>query len=214
MKAKMAVIVALVALVSLTGCVSMFSKFIFSPTEGELDAGGKTIAVVAGLDNDMSIAVAESMGEALSRNSTLRVLPSKQIERRIQGYPQQIKGPYNSAYLTIDINYEKTDIAKVKTLMKKLGTDYVYVIWVPGGYSRTTISETGGRSGTSKLFPAVAQMFAGPDAKVVGQGRFDVSAVKYIPFTTASDEDVKTAVADTTETVSKIVAENSKALKR
>ncbi len=170
---------------------------------------------MAGVDNDMNIAVAESMAEALVRNSTFKVMPAKQVAQRVAGYPQQIKGPYNSADITIDINYSKTDLQKVKEIMRKLGTDYAYVIWAPTGYSRTVVDRnTSGMSGKSKIYPAVAQLFQGPDAKVVGQGRFDVAAVKYVPFTAASDDDVKDAVEYTTEIVSKYVAEKSGALKR
>lgn len=205
----------LVVLAALTGCVSMFSGFMFSPTGGDINANNKTIAVVAGVDNDMNVAVAESMADALARNSTFKVMPAKEVAKRISGYPQLIRGPYNSADITIDINYSKTDLKKVKEIMKKLGTDYAYVIWAPTGHSRTAINRnTSGVSGTAKVFPAVAQMFQGVGAKVVGQGRFDVAAVKYIPFTTASDEDVKDALNDATEIVSKIVAEKSGALKQ
>lgn len=211
MKIKIVGIMACLAFLFFTGCVSMFNGLMFSPPNGEeLHADGKTLAVVAGVDNEMNIAVAESMAEALSRNSTFKVMPSKQLAQRISGYPQQIQGPYNSAYTAIDINYAKTDIDKVRAIMKKLRTDYVYVIWTPTGYSRTVADRgTGGVSGTSKIYRSVAQMFEGPDAKVVGQGRFDVAAVKYIPLTTASDEDVKEAVSYTTEIVSKAIAERS-----
>ncbi len=214
MQAKLRFI-PMVVLAVLTGCVSMMSGLMFSPTGGEINANNKSIAVVAGVDTDMNIALAESMAEALARNSTFKVMPAKQVAQRITGYPQQIDGPYNSAHITIDINYSKTDLQKVKEIMKKLGTNYAYVIWAPTGYSRQVVDRnTGGVSGKSKIYPAVAQLFQGPDAKVVGQGRFDVSAIKYIPFATATDKDVKEALNDTTETISKIVAEKSGALKR
>ncbi|MBI1921320.1 MAG: hypothetical protein HYS23_09610 [Geobacter sp.] len=207
--------VPVVVLTVLTGCVSMFSGFMFSPTAGEINADNKSIAVVAGVDNDINIAVTESMTEALARNSTFKVMPAKQVTKRVTGYPQQIKGPYNSAHITIDIDYSKTDLQKVKEIMKKLGTDYAYVIWAPTGYSRTAISQgTGGVSGSAAVYPAVAQLFQGPDAKVVGQGRFDVTSVKYVPLTSPSEDDVKNAVHYTTEIISKIVAEKSGALKR
>ena len=99
----------LVVLALLTGCVSMFSGFMFSPTGGDINANNKTIAVVAGVDNDMNVAVAESMADALARNSNFKVMPAKQVAKRIAGYPQLIRGPYNSADITIDINY--SDIA-------------------------------------------------------------------------------------------------------
>lgn len=199
--------------VTLTACVSMLSGLIYSSVGDEVKASGKSIAVVAGVDNDMNVAVAESMAEALSRNSTFKVLPSKQVAQRIAGYPQKIKGPYNSAYLSLDIDFTKTDIKKVREIVKRVGTEFVYVIWVPTGSSRTASAAGAGTSGEAKQYHAVAQMFRGPGAKVVGQGKFDVTAVRYLPYAKVSDEDLRKAVASTTDTVSSIIAEKTKTSK-
>lgn len=199
--------------VTLTACVSMLSGFIYSPVGQTVEASGKTVAVIAGVDNVMNVAVAESMAEALSRNTTFKVLPSKQVEQRLDGYPQKINGPYSSAYLSIDIDFTKTDIRKVKQIMKKLGTEYVYVIWVPTGYSRTASAAGAGTSGEAKQYRAVAQMFQASDAKIVGQGKFDITAVRYLPYAKVSDEDLKKAVSSTTETVSLIIADKTKTAK-
>ncbi len=200
-------------LMVLAGCVSMFSGLIFSPTNGDIQAGGRTLAIVAGTDNDMTSSVVVSMAAAFSRNSTFRVQPPKQTAQRIPGYPQQIKGPYNSAFVTIDIDFSKTDIKKVRELMKKVGTDYAYVIWVPTGSSRTASADGAASSGEGRQYHAVAQLFMGPDAKVVGQGRFDVTAVRYVPGTKVSAEHMREAVANTTETVSSVIAEKTGTLK-
>jgi hypothetical protein len=198
----------------LAGCVGMFGGIIFSPTNGDIHASGKTLAIIAGIDNDMTGAVVDSMAEAFSRNSTFKVLPSKQTAQRIPGYPQHIKGPYNSAFLTIDIDFSKTDIKKVREIMKKAGTDYTYIIWVPTGSSRTASAEGAGTSGEGKQYHAVAQLFKGPDAKVVGQGRFDVTAVRYVPGAKVSAEHMREAVANTTDTVSSVIAEKTGTLKK
>lgn len=201
--------------VMLSGCVAMVSGFIFSPTNGDVKGKGRTIAVVAGVDNQLNVAVAESMAEALSRNSTFKVMPPKQVAQRIKGYPQEIIGPYKSAYMEIDVDYSKTDAKKAAEILKKTGTDYVYIIWMPTGYSRNLADANGFTMsrGAAKSFPAVAQLFAKPDAKVVAQGRFSVTASKAIPLSSVSDEEVKDALKNTTETVSKIVAEKSGAAK-
>jgi len=169
MKASLRNSGALLVLAVLAGCVSMFSGLIFSPVNGDIQASGKTLAIVAATGNDMTIAIADSMAEAFSRNSTFKVLPAKQTAQRIPGYPQQIKGPYNSAFVTIDIDFTKTDIKKVREIMKKVGTDYAYVIWIPVGSSRTASADGAATSGEGKQWHAVAQMFKGPDARVVGQ---------------------------------------------
>lgn len=203
-------------MVMLSGCMAMFSGLIFSPTNGEVKGEGKTIAVVAGVNNEMTVAVAESMAEALSRNSTFQVMPPKQVAQRLKGYPQEIKGPYNGAYMEIDVNWSKTDMKKAAEILKKTGTDYVYIIWMPTGYSRDLVDKNGltMSRGAAKSFPAVAQLFAKPEAKVAAQGRFSVTASKTIPLFSVSEEEVREAMGNTTEAVSKIIAEKSGAGKR
>ena len=205
---------ALLVLAVLAGCVSMFSGLIFSPVDGDIQANGKTLAIVAATNNDMTLAIVDSMAEAFSRNSTFRVQPAKQTAQRIPGYPQEIKGPYNSAYVTIDIDFSKTDSKKVREIMKKVGTDYAYVIWIPVGSSRTASADGAATSGEGKQWHAVAQMFKGPEAKVVGQGRFDVTAVRYVPGAKVSAEHMREAVANTTESVSQVIAEKTGTLKK
>jgi len=205
---------ALLVLAALAGCVSMFSGLIFSPVDGDIQANGKTLAIVAATNNDMTLAIVDSMAEAFSRNSTFRVQPAKQTAQRIPGYPQEIKGPYNSAYVTIDIDFSKTDIKKVREIMKKVGTDYAYVIWIPVGSSRTASADGAATSGEGKQWHAVAQMFKGPEARVVGQGRFDVTAVRYVPGAKVSAEHMREAVANTAEGVSQVIAEKTGTLKK
>ena len=205
---------AILVLAVLAGCVSMVSGIIFSPVNGDIQAGGKTLAIVAATNNDMTLAIVDSMAEAFRRNSTFKVLPAKQTAQRIPGYPQEIKGPYNSAYVTIDIDFSKTDSKKVREIMKKVGTDYAYVIWIPVGSSRTASADGAATSGEGKQWHAVAQMFKGPDAKVVGQGRFDVTAVRYVPGAKVTAEHMREAVANTAEGVSQVIAEKTGTLKK
>lgn len=205
---------ALLVLAVLGGCLSMFSGLIFSPVNGDIQAGGKTLAIVAATNNDMTLSIVDSMAEAFSRNSTFKVQPAKQTAQRIPGYPQEIKGPYNSAYVTIDIDFSKTDIKKVREIMKKVGTDYAYIIWIPVGSSRTASADGAATSGEGRQWHAVAQMFMGPEARVVGQGRFDVTAVRYVPGAKVSAEHMREAVANTAEGVSQVIAEKTGTLKK
>lgn len=206
-----AVVVLMLGVVS-SGCVAMFSGFIFSPTEGEVKGDGKSIAVVAGVNNQMNLAVAESMSEALVRNSTFKVMTPKQVAQRIKGNSYEIQGPYNGAYMEIDVNWSKTDRKKAAEILKKTGADYVYIIWMPTGYCRDLVDANGFTMSrcAAKSFPAVAQLFARPDAKVAAQGRFSVTASRTFPILgSISDEKVAEALTETTDAVSKIIAEKS-----
>ncbi|MER3423464.1 MAG: hypothetical protein C4293_09765, partial [Nitrospiraceae bacterium] len=71
------------------------------------------------------------MTEGLEKNSRFHVLSQKQVAQAVPHYPQHIKGPYNSAYLEIDVGYSKTDVGKIGEIQKRLGVDYLYVLWAP-----------------------------------------------------------------------------------
>ena len=74
-----------------------------------------------------------------------------------------VKGPYKSAYFEIDVDYGKTDMARVKELQQHLGVDYLYVLWAPA-----TVSH-GGSTFFSKNYPVtqiVAQLFESPGKEV------------------------------------------------
>jgi hypothetical protein len=104
---------------------------------------------------------------------------------------------------------------KVQDIMKKLGTDYAYVIWIPTSYSRTVTSQgTGATSGEGRSYSAVAQMFEGPAAKVIGQGKFSVTASKILPGARVSNKDLQDAIQNTTETVAEIIAQKTGTLKQ
>jgi hypothetical protein len=82
-----------------------------------------------------------------------------------------VKGPYKSAYFEIDVDYAKTDMARVKELQQHLGVDYVYVLWAPA-----TVSH--GNSGWFLkhylVTQIVAQLFESPGGKEVGRGQYAV----------------------------------------
>ncbi len=205
---------AAVALVLLfIGCVSMFSGMIFSTPNGEVNAKGKTVAVVPAFDTDMTVAVAQSMTRSLAKTSTFKVMPAGSVKQRIGDFPPLIKGPWTSAEMTIDEDYTKTDFKKVKEVMKKLGTEYAYFIWSPTGYSRTASKAGAGTSGEGRVYWCIAQLFQGPNAKVVGQGKFTVTSTRAVPGATVSDKEIQEAIVNTTDTVAKIIEEKTKTIK-
>ena len=98
------------------------------------------------------------------------MLSQQQVAQAIPHYPQMVKGPYKSAYFEIDVDYGKTDMARVKELQQHLGVDYLYVLWAPA-----TVSH-GGSTFFSKNYPVtqiVAQLFESP-GKEVGRSQYGV----------------------------------------
>ncbi len=152
-------------IVALSGCAT------FHLTQEPFQPKGKKLAVIAGMTNPSSLTIAKSLGEELEKTSLFQVLSQKQVAQAIPNYPQLVKGPYRSAYFEIDVDYAKTDLARVKELQQHLGVDYVYVLWAPA-----TVSH-GGSSWFVKNYPVtqiVAQLFESPGGKEVGRSQYAV----------------------------------------
>ena len=149
----------------LSGCAT------FHLTKEPFQPKGKKLAVIAGLTNPSSLQIAQSLGDELGKTSQFQVLSQRQIAQAIPNYPQLVKGPYKSAYFEIDVDYGRTDLARVKELQQHLGVDYVYVLWAPA-----TVSH-GGSTFFSKNYPVtqiVAQLFESPGGKEVGRSQYAV----------------------------------------
>ena len=194
-------IAILVLLISLTACFSPFT-----PIDQDFRPKGKTLAVVAALDSDENIAVAAAMTESLRKNSRYQVMPQRQVAQTL-GYPIRIQGPFKSAYFEIETDYKKTDVKRIRSIQQKLGVDYVYAIWTP---SSTVYNEK------IHSLHAVGQMFEGPGAKEVGNGRFDITAghTDCCLVPAPGDKDKENAIKDTAEYVSKHIAEKTGMQKR
>lgn len=192
----------LISLMLLSGCFSTFT-----PTNSEFKPKGKTLAVVAGMDNDPNVATALYMTDALKKNSRFQVMSQKQVAQSLSGYPTPIRGPYKSAYFEIEIDYTKTDVKKIRAIQQKLGVDYVYVLWTP---SATVYN------GKMHNLHIIGQMFESPNAKEVGNGKFDALAGRtdccLVPA--PDDKDKESAIKDTTEYVAKEIAEKTGMQKR
>ena len=149
----------------LSGCAT------FHLTQEPFQPKGKKLAVISGLTNASSLSVAQALGDELGKTSRFQILSQKQVAQAIPNYPQLVKGPYKSAYFEIDVDYAKTDVARVKELQQHLGVDYVYVLWAPA-----TVSH-GGSSLFFKNYPVtqiVAQLFESPGGKEVGRSQYAV----------------------------------------
>ena len=149
----------------LSGCAT------FHLTQEPFQPKGKKLAVISGLTNASSLSVAQALGDELGKTSRFQILSQKQVAQAIPNYPQLVKGPYKSAYFEIDVDYAKTDVARVKELQHHLGVDYVYVLWAPA-----TVSH-GGSSLFFKDYPVtqiVAQLFESPGGKEVGRSQYAV----------------------------------------
>jgi len=152
-------------IVALNGCST------FHLTQEPFQPKGKKLAVIAGMTNNSSLSLAKSFGDELGKTSMFHVLSQNQVAQVIPNYPQLVKGPYNSAYFEIDVDYTKTDLARVKELQQHLGVDYVYVLWAPATVSH---GNSGWFSKHYLVTQIVAQLFESPDGKEVGRGQYAV----------------------------------------
>ena len=161
--ASSAVILTCSAVV-LAGCST------FQLTQEPFTPKGKKLAVISGLTNPASLEAAQAFGDELGKASQFQVMSQKQVAKAIPNYPQLIKGPYNSAYFEIDVDYAKTDVGRVKELQKNLGTDYLYVLWSPSVTSGPKSLFTRNYS----IMQVIAQMYEFPGGKEVGRGSYRV----------------------------------------
>jgi len=172
----------------------------FNPVSGDFKLKGKTLAVVAGLDNDANMLTAQYMTESLKKNTRFQVLSQKQIGQAIPGYPDNIQGPYRSAYFEIEVDYSKTDMKRIRSIQQKLGVDYLYVLWTP---SATVYGEK------IHSLNVISQMFE--SGKEVANGRFSATAGRSTCCLspTPKDEDKVNAVKDTADYVSKEIGQKT-----
>lgn len=174
-----------------TGCAT------FELTDSAFQPKGKRIAVVAGMTNAGSLQVADVFTHELSKSSRYQVVPQKLVAKAIPNYPQMITGPYNSAYFEIDVNYARTDLARVKEIHKHLGTDYLYVLWAP------STTSNGGKSRFFTNYAAmqvIAQLFEFPGGREVGHGKYMIRI----------NDDKKEMVVDDMQQVAKEMAQKTR----
>ncbi|HEY7533291.1 MAG TPA: hypothetical protein VH681_10985 [Nitrospiraceae bacterium] len=183
------------------GVVLLFSGCAtFHLTHEPFQPKGKKLAVIAGMTNPGSLRAAQALTNEIGRTSHFQVLSQKQVAQAIPNYPQLVKGPYKSAYFEIDVDYDKTDLTRVKELQQHLGVDYLYVLWAPATVSR------GGSSLFFKNYPItqiVAQLFESPSSKEVGRSQYAVRV----------DDETHDILRDDMQRVAREFAEKTRTLK-
>jgi hypothetical protein len=186
---------ALILAAALAGCVSTFN-----PVSGDFKPKGKTIAVIAGLDNEPNVQAAKHMADSLKKNTRFQVMPHSKVKQLVANYPTNIPGPYKSAYFEIDVDYTKTDMKKIKVIQQQLGVDYLYVLWTP---SATVYNQK------IHSLNVIAQLFE--NGKEVGNGRFNAVAGRtdccLVPAPDSRDKE--DAIKDATDYVAKEIGEKT-----
>ena len=193
--------VLLVILTSvIAGCISAFD-----PVGSDVRFKPKSLAVVAGLDVEQNVQLAQAMSESLRKYTRFQVMPHKQAAQKIAGYPVKIQGPWKSAYFEIEVDYTKTDMKKVWSIQQQLGVDYLYVLWTPSEtvYNRKIHS-----------LNVIGQMFE--NGKEVGNGRFNATAGKtdccLVPA--PGDKEKTDAIRDTADLVARQIGDRTGTLKQ
>jgi len=190
----------MVLALSAGACVSTFN-----PVSGDFKPKGRTLAVIAGLNNEPNVLAAQSMVESLKKQTRFQVVPASQVKQTLASYPADIQGPYKSAYFEIEIDYTKTDLKKIKAVQQQLGVDYLYVLWAP---SATVYN------GKIHSLNIVAQLFE--HGKEVGNGRFNAVAGRtdccLVPAPDSRDK--VNAIRDATDSVAREIGEKTGMLKQ
>ena len=184
----------------LTGALLVQGCSTFQLTDEPFTPKGKRLAVIAGLTNPSSLEAAQAFADELGKASQFQVISQKQVAQAIPHYPQLIKGPYNSAYFEIDIDYTKTDLDRVKQLHKSLQTDYLYVLWAP---SVTTNGQKSWFTKDYSIMQVIAQLYEFPGSREVGHGSYRIRI----------DPDKNEIVRDDLQHVTKELAEKTHMLK-
>lgn len=181
-------------------CVSTFN-----PVSDSFKPKGKTLAAIAGLDNEANVVAAQHMTESLRKHTRFQVMPHQQVAQTLSGYPINVQGPYKSAYFEIEVDYTKTDLKKIKSLQQQLDVDYLYVLWAP---SATVYN------GRIHSLNIVAQLFE--NGKEVGNGRFSAVAGRtgccLVPAPDSKDK--VNAIRDATDYVAKELGEKTGMLRQ
>jgi hypothetical protein len=182
-----------VILIFLTSCGG------FQLVDRNFSPKGNSIAVITGINDEMNEYLALSMTEALKKRSSFKVVSQKRVRKSLRHYPVNIDGPYSAAYINIEPDFNHTDTKKIKKIQKKLGVDYIYVLWAP-----TSVTQ----NGSINSINVIGQMFESPTCKEVGRARFDaVSKVKgkFVLGRVAKDE--KTGIDTVADRVAMQIAQ-------
>lgn len=155
----MLVALSLLALLFSSGCQHYYVSF--NLDDQQFKPKGTSIAVISGTKEPENVAVAQMVSDNLRKKSRYHVASAAQISAAVAPYPQTIKGPYKSAYFSLDVDWGLGDRQKIANIQRTLGVDYLYVIWAP-----IQVSTNGNEV---RSMPAVAQLFEKPGSQEVAK---------------------------------------------
>jgi len=158
------VVLGLIAIFAFSGCAHNNADV--SLNDSNFKPKGSSIAIISGTKEADNVVLAKMIGDSLRKHSRYHVASSAQISKAMGTYPQNIKGPYKSAYFYIDTDWDLGDRKKIESIQRSLGVDYLYVIWAP-----IAVSSNG--SNMARM-PAVAQLFEQPNAREVAKSSMDL----------------------------------------
>lgn len=161
------ILLALIAFL-LSGCYNTFAL-----VDKDYVPKGKTIAVIPGINDNMNKVIGQLFAQSLAEESRYNVMSTKRMTRALGTSAVSIQGPYRSAYFDIDVDWSMTDKDEVAALQRSLKTDYVYMFWAP-----TAVNYNNSKAARVHV---IAQMFEFPGMKLVGQGRYILTAAKDDP---------------------------------
>lgn len=144
----------------------------FKLTDERFKLSGKKIAVLAGMNNEPTVAFTVSVAEKLAKKSKFFVIPQRKVKQKYKPYPCKIKGPYKTAYTEIDADYTLSDIKKINSIGKRLRCNYVYVLWAPIA-ATTTITDGYGRISRYETIHLIGQLFDVSSQKEVGRTKLE-----------------------------------------
>jgi len=152
-------ILGLLAIVSSAGCTHYYVAF--NLNDEQFKPKGTSIAVISGTKEPQNVALVQMVSDTLRKKSRYHVASAAQISSAIAPYPQTIKGPYKSAYFSLDVDWDLSDRQKIAGIQRTLGVDYLYVIWAP-----IQVSSDGN---AMRSMPAIAQLFEKPNSQEVAK---------------------------------------------
>ena len=198
-KTVFAVLAAFTALM-LNGCGASIQVI------DDVRAEGNRIAFVAGSTDQASLLTAAEFTDQFEKKSALKVVSQQEIAAKLGAYPVKIQGPYKESFSECEVSFDETDKKKINEIQKKLGADYLCVIWAPPfGYSQ----------GAMSTFVFTCEVFATPQSIETHQGKFsimyaDKDAIVIGKAPRSMEESIRTSSAPAAE----LLAEKMKVLKK
>ena len=157
--------VSVTVLLTFAACGS--TNFPFNPIDKNKTYKPTTIAIISGGEQDAHVKLAEFITKELSERSSFKVMPQKEIAKRIPDYPPTVA-------MRTDIKeddekpvwFSPSEKAKLGAIQAKLKVDYIFVVWNRFVRRVTVSGQYGGGTTTDYVYPA-GNLIEYPGGKVV-----------------------------------------------